>query len=180
MRCSGWSSLAISACSALVLAGPAVAGITIDPAQVQVGGFVDLVVAVPNDHDEYPITHVTIGIPTDFQVAGAEAKAGWTQSRTGPALSWSGGKIAKGQFATFGLRGTAPLNPETIVFNVLLGDKTGKSVTYQARLDVVGHPARDTSARSMARWALVLAVVGGAVALAALLAAAYGWLRAPP
>ena len=72
---------------------------SIDPQRVQTGAEVDLVFSVPNEDDPVGIDHVTLGIPADFELDDAEAKPGWTQSRTGQAITWSGGLIPKGQFA---------------------------------------------------------------------------------
>ena len=108
MRCSGWSSRAIWACSAaaaaLVLPGTAAAHLSIDPAKVVRGHLADLVFSIPNEDDPIAIDHVTLGIPADFDLDDAEAKPAWTQSRTGQAVTWSGGMIPKGTFARFAIR----------------------------------------------------------------------------
>ena len=51
MRFSGWSSLAISVCSALVFAAPAGAHLSVNPDTVRTGALVDLVFSVPNADD---------------------------------------------------------------------------------------------------------------------------------
>jgi uncharacterized protein YcnI len=180
MKCSGWSSLAISASSALLFAGAASAHLSIDPARVTKGDLVDLVFSVPNQSDPMPVEHVTIGIPADFALDDAEAKPSWSQSRTGQAITWSGGRIPKGQYATFAIRGTAPKKVETVLFNVLVGDRNGKSITYRVGLDVAAHGPQDAGARSLGRAALLIAILGGALALGALFTGLYVWLRPPP
>jgi uncharacterized protein YcnI len=180
MRFSGWSSLVISGCSALVFASAASAHLSIDPPQVQVGAAVDVAFSVPNEDDAIGIDHVTLGIPSAFELDDAEAKPGWTQSRTGQAITWSGGRIPKGQYATFAIRGTAPKKAETVLFNVLVGDRTGKSITYRIGLDVAAGGERDSGARSLGKAALIVAVAGAALALASLFAGMYVWLRPPP
>ena len=126
---------------------------------MQPGAEVDLVFSVPNEDDAVGVDHVTLGIPADFELDDAEAKPGWTQSRTGQAVTWSGGLIPKGQFARFAIRGTAPGKSETVLFNVLVGDRTGKSITYRVGLDVA-HGARRTRAPARsAKAALVIAIV---------------------
>ena len=183
MRCSGWSLRAISACSAvfaaLVVAAPASAHLSIYPPSVETGQLVDLVFSVPNASDTLGVDHVTLGIPADFQLDDAEAKPGWTQSRTGQAITWSGGRIPKGQFARFSIRGTAPKNAETVLFNVLVGNRRGTSITYHVGLPVVPHGPQDSGARSLGRAALAVAVVAGILALAALFTALWVWLRPP-
>jgi uncharacterized protein YcnI len=180
MKCNAWSSLAISVCSALVLAGTASAHLSIDPAKVATGAEVDLVFSVPNEDDAVGVDHVTLGIPSDFDLDDAETKPGWTQSRTGQAITWSGGHIPKGQYATFAVRGTAPKRAETVLFNVLVGDRTGKSITYRVGLDVAAGAERDSGARSLGKAALAVAIVAGVLALAALFSGLYVWLRPPP
>ena len=181
MRFSAWSSLVILACSAALLLAPsASAHISIDPAKAKTGAEIDLVFNVPNEGDAVGVDHVTLGIPTDFALDDAEAKPGWTQSRTGQAVTWSGGNIPKGQYATFSIRGTAPEKVETVLFNVLVGDRTGKSITYRIGLDVASKTDEDHGARSLGKAALVVAVIGAALALAALFVGLYLWLRPPP
>jgi uncharacterized protein YcnI len=181
MRCSAWSLRSISACSAvvaaLVLAPLASAHLSINPSAVEVGKLVDLTFSIPNQDDPYGVNHVTLGIPTEFKLDDAEAKPGWMQSRTQQAITWSGGLIPKGEYATFSIRGTAPTTEETVLFNVLVGDRTGKSITYRVGLPVVPHPTADTGARSLARAALIVGIVAAVLALAAGFLGLYLWLR---
>jgi uncharacterized protein YcnI len=180
MKFSAWSSLSISVFSALALAAPAAAHLSIDPAKVARGQEVDLVFSVPNEDDAVGVDHVTLGIPQDFQLDDAEAKPGWTQSRTGQAVTWSGGLIPKGTFARFAIRGTAPAKVETVLFNVLVGDRTGKSITYRVGLDVTATTGHDSGARSLGKAALAVAILAAVLGLGALFVGLYVWLRPPP
>jgi uncharacterized protein YcnI len=188
MKYRGWSSRAISASSAalavLLLVAPAGAEagghFSISPPSVVKGESVDLVFSVPDAADTHGIDHVTLGIPQDFQLDDAEAKPGWSQSRTGQAVTWSGGKIPKGTYARFGIRGTSPPRAETVLFNVLVGDHTGKSITYRVPLSVTAHEPQDTGARSLAKTALIVALAAAVIALAAGFVALTLWLRPPP
>jgi uncharacterized protein YcnI len=178
----GWSSLASSACSALalVLAAPAAAHLSVNPAQVRAGALVDLAFSVPNAEDARGVDQVTVRVPAAFQLDDAEAKAGWTQSRAGRAITWRGGPIPRGQFARFGIRGTAPARAGTVFFNVLAGDRTGTSSTYRVGLEVTAHGPEDHGARSLGTAALVAALVAIVLSLAALFVGLYLWLRPPP
>jgi uncharacterized protein YcnI len=167
-------------CSALLLAAPAFAHLSITPSTIRTGQLIDLVFSVPNAADPHGIDHVTLGIPADFQLDDAEAKPGWTQSRTGQAVTWSGGNIPRREFARFTIRGTAPYKPETVLFNVLVGDRTGKSITYRVGVDVLDHGPEDQGARSLGKAALIVAIVAAAFALGALFLGLYLWLRPPP
>ena len=184
MKCSGWSSRVISGSSAafaaLAFAGAASAHLSIVPPTVVKGQLVDLVFSVPNEGDAYGVDHVTLGVPQEFALDDAEAKSGWSQSRTGQAVTWSGGTIPKGTYARFGIRGTAPARAETVLFNVLVGDRTGKSITYRVALDVTAHGPRDAGARSLAKAAIIVAITAAAIALAAGFMGLYISLRPPP
>src|SRR4029079_18782343 len=169
----------ISVCSALVFASAASAHLSIDPKRVQPSAEVDLVFSVPNEDDAVGVDHVTLGIPTDFQLDDAEAKPGWTQSRTGQAITWSGGLIPRHQFATFSIRGTAPAKVETVLFNVLVGDRTGRSITYRVGLDITATSTEDNGAPTLREAALGVAIVAAILAVAALFVGLYVWLRPP-
>jgi hypothetical protein len=63
---------------------------------------------------------------------------------------------------------------------VLVGDRTGKSITYQVGLDVVRSTTRDNGARSLGKAAIAVALVAAALGLIALFVGIYVWLRPPP
>ena len=179
MRFSAWSSLSISVCSALVLAAPAAAHLSVNPSRIHTGQLADVTFSIPNADNKIGIDHVTLGIPTDFQLDDAEAKPGWTQSRTGQAITWSGGLIPRHQFATFSIRGTAPAKVETVLFNVLVGDRTGRSITYRVGLDITATATEDNGARTLGKAALGVAIVAAILAVSALFVGLYVWLRPP-
>ena len=180
MKYSAWSLRVISVCSALVFVPSAWAHLSVSPTRVSVGEAVDLTFSAPNEDDDLGIDHVTLTVPSGFDLDDAEAKPGWTQSTSGDSVSWSGGRIPKGQYATFGIRGTAPASPGTVTFKVLVGDRSGKSITYQVGLDVVASTSRDNGARSLGKAAIAVALLAGLLALAALFVGIYVWLRPPP
>ena len=179
MRFSAWSSLSISVCSALILAAPAAAHLSVNPSRIHTGQLADVTFSIPNADNKIGINHVTLGIPTDFQLDDAEAKPGWTQSRTGQAITWSGGLIPRHQFATFSIRGTAPAKVETVLFNVLVGDRTGRSITYRVGLDITATATEDNGARTLGKAALGVAIVAAILAISALFVGLYVWLRPP-
>jgi uncharacterized protein YcnI len=151
-----------------------------NPSRVHTGQLADITFSIPNADDPIGIDHVTLGIPADFQLDDAEAKPGWMQSRTGQAITWSGGRIPKGQYATFSIRGTAPTKVETVLFNVLVGDRTGKSITYRLGLDVTAASSQDKGARTLGKAALGVAILAAVLALGALFVGLYLWLRPTP
>jgi uncharacterized protein YcnI len=152
----------------------------VNPSRVHTGQLADITFSIPNADDPIGIDHVTLGIPADFELDDAEAKPGWMQSRTGQAITWSGGRIPKGQYATFSIRGTAPTKVETVLFNVLVGDRTGKSITYRLGLDVTAASSQDKGARTLGKAALGVAILAAVLALGALFVGLYLWLRPTP
>jgi uncharacterized protein YcnI len=180
MRFSAWSLRVISICSALVFVPSAWAHLSVSPTRVSVGEAVDLTFSAPNEDDAVGIDHVTLRVPPGFDLDDAEAKPGWTQSRAGDAITWSGGQIPNGDYATFGIRGTAPKTPGTVTFNVLVGDRTGKSITYRVGLDVVKSTTRDNGARTLGKAAIAVALLAAVLALSAIFVGIYVWLRPPP
>jgi uncharacterized protein YcnI len=180
MKFSAWSLLSISVFSALAFAAPAAAHLSLNPSRIHTGELADITFSIPNTDDPVGIDHITLGVPADFQLDDAEAKPGWTQSRTGQAITWSSGRIPNHQYATFSIRGTAPSKAETVLFNVLVGDRTGKTITYRVGLDVTAIAAQDKGARTLGKAALGVAIVAALLALGALFVGLYLWLRPPP
>jgi uncharacterized protein YcnI len=180
MKYSAWSLRVISVCSALVFVPSAWAHLSVSPTRVSVGEAVDLTFSAPNEDDDLGIDHVTLTVPSGFDLDDAEAKPGWTQSKAGGSVTWSGGRIPRGEYATFGVRGTASKTPGTAMFKVLVGDRTGRSITYQVGLEVVRSTSRDNGARSLGKAAIAVALLAGALALVALFVGIYVWLRPPP
>ena len=180
MRFSAWSLRVISVCSALVFVPSAWAHLSVSPTRVGVGATVDLTFGAPNEDDALGIDHVTLTVPQGFDLDDAEAKPGWTQSHSGGAITWSGGRIPQGEYATFAIRGTAPKTAGPVTFNVLVGDRTGKSITYRVDLDVVKSTTRDNGARTLGKAAIAIALAAAALALVAVFVGIYVWLRPPP
>jgi uncharacterized protein YcnI len=182
MKCRRWSSLGISACSALALVVPAAtaAGVDVSPQRIDPGATARLVFWVPNDGKQ-PISSVAIGIPADFRLGEAEAKGSWKTSIRSRTASWDGGRIAPGQFAFFSITVKAPAVEERAVFSILASRDGGQTMTYQAQVSVVpAQPTRDRSARTIATIALIVASVAALVALAGGLLALWLWLRPRP
>jgi uncharacterized protein YcnI len=180
MRCSAWSSLAISVCSALVLAATAAGGVQISPTRIDPGATARLFFWVANDGTT-AIDGVAIGVPTDFQLAEAEAKAGWKTTVHSRTATWDGYKLRPGQFAFFSVTVRAPATEERALFSVLASTVKGGTSTWQARVDVVkAAPVHDDRARVTATIALIVAAAALLLALAGGILALWLWLRPRP
>jgi uncharacterized protein YcnI len=180
MKCSAWSSLVISVCSALALAAPAGAGVDISPQRIDPGTTARLVFWVTNETKQ-PVTAVAIGLPDDFQLAEAETKGSWKTSVHARTATWEGYRIAPGQFAFFTVTVRTPKREERGVFSILASKADGTTATWPATINVVpAQPTRDSSARLTALIALVVASVAVVLALAGGILSLWLWLRPRP
>ena len=77
MRCSGWSSLAISACSALalVLAAPAAAHVVASPTFLASQSSESIGFEAPNERDD-PMTSFTLSAPDGIEIEHAHPVEG--------------------------------------------------------------------------------------------------------
>jgi uncharacterized protein YcnI len=180
MKCSAWSSLVISACSALALAAPAAAEVDISPQRIDPGSTSRLVFWVTNETKQ-TVTAVAIGVPADFQIGEAEAKGSWKTSVRARTATWEGYRIAPGQFAFFTITVRTPNRDERGVFSVLVSLAGGTTLTWPATVSVVpAQPVRDSDARLTATIALAVASIAAALALASGLLGLWLWLRPRP
>jgi len=121
----------------LGLALPALAHVTINPGSAQQGGFTKVAFRVPNERDDASTTRIEVTFPTDHPLAFVSVKPvpGWdvkvvdgklpkpvtteygelTEAVT--KVTWSGGKIAPGQFQEFEVSmGALPTDTDQLVF----------------------------------------------------------------
>lgn len=113
MRCSGWSSLAISACSALLLAAPAGAHIVATPTFVASEGSSSIVFSGPNERTA-PMTGFSITVPSGLRIEHAHEVEGWTESLEGGTATWTGGTLAPETEKSFGATIAADAEPGVV------------------------------------------------------------------
>jgi uncharacterized protein YcnI len=160
MRCSGWSSLAISVCSAaLVLAAPAAAHVTVLPPFVSAGDTASLSLTGPNERDE-PMTSFELSVPNDFRVVHVHPADGWDERVQGSTATWTGGSLAPGAETTFRLELEAPSAPGPALLEAVQRYPGGDVVTWGVALTVT--PESSSSSQNLG-WALVTALIGVAV-----------------
>jgi hypothetical protein len=140
MRCSAWSSLAISACSALVFAATAEAHVVSMPSYVRAGETSSILLSVPNERPK-PMRGVTITVPRGFRIVGARPVAEWTADVQGRTATWSGGALPVAVTAHLALELEAPEKP-----------------------GVVTLLAKESYADGAVRWPVSLTIVPGAQA----------------
>ena len=117
MRCSGWSSLAISACSALlalVFADAAAAHVVAMPTYVASKGSDSILLAVPNEREK-PMTSFVVKAPSGLEISHVHPAPGWDESTEGTSTAtWSGGSLPPRKEVGFRLTLTAEAQPGTL------------------------------------------------------------------
>ena len=117
MRCSGWSSLAISACSgiaALVLAGPAAAHVVAMPTYVASKGSESILLAVPNEREK-PMTSFVVKAPSGSRSRTCiRSPGGTSRRRVRPPRPGPGRSLPPRKEVGFRLTLTADAQPGTL------------------------------------------------------------------
>jgi len=150
MRRTALVALAAAALTVLV-AGPAVAHVTVNPREAAKGGFAELTFRVPNEMDNASTTKLEVSFPTDTPIASVSVRPlpGWqvavaktklaqpVQTDDGEItegvsrITWSGGKIAPGQYENFSVSaGPLPENADQLVFKALQTYSNGEVVRW--------------------------------------------------
>ena len=136
MRCSGWSSLAISVCSALLLAAPAAAHVYPRPSYVEGGRTSTISLSVPNER-EAGMTSIEITAPDGFRMIAAQPPAGWTAEVNGRVARWSGAPLPARGSATLTLELRAPAESGDVELTATERFADGGTVTWPVALTVV-------------------------------------------
>jgi hypothetical protein len=155
MRCSGWSSLAISACSALALATAAHAHVVATTPYVDAGATSELSLEVPNEREQ-AMTGLHVSVPADFRVVAASGPAGWQSEVERASVSWSGGRLEPASLTTFALTIEAPAAPGPASLSATQRYPGGATVRWPVAITVL--PAEEQS-QQLGR-ALVVGLVG--------------------
>jgi uncharacterized protein YcnI len=166
MRCSGWSSLAISTCSALLLVGTASAHVFGNPQFIPSGSTETIRFDVPNERKE-PMTGFVVRVPAGLVIEHAHPADGWQERLEESTATWTGGSLAEFASVNFGvsLKATAPPGP--IALETEQTYDSGAVVRWPVSMTVV--PANENS-QNFALAAIVgllgLLVVGAVAILA--------------
>jgi len=214
-------TISAAAATVVLLAVPALAHITVTPGSAQPGSAAELTFHVPNEESKADTTKVDVKIPTGHPIADllVAPVPGWAISvktvtlakpiitddgkftQAVAEVSWSGGKIAPGQYQDFSVQADPlPTGVSELAFKTLQTYSNGDVVRW-IDLPQPGQPAPDhpapmltlTSAASVAHavgipggtphgtgsdgTARVLAIAGLALGLLTIAAAALGLRR---
>jgi uncharacterized protein YcnI len=147
MRCSGWSSLAISVCSALLLAAPAAAHVIAQPAFLPSGSSASISFSGPNERDA-PMTGFSLTAPDGIVLEHAHKVDGWDESLQGSTATWSGGSLAPDVEETFGATMEAEAKPGVIQMTAEQHYDDGSVVTWPVALTIT--PEEDNPSQNLA------------------------------
>lgn len=145
--------------AALLFASVAAAHVTLNPNEWEAGGFARFAVRVPNERDNADTIEVTVRFPQSIISASFQPKPGWQRSIEMEPLdepveeegeqitehiasvTWTGGKIAPGEFEEFGVSFQVPETPgEDLVLPAIQTYSNGEVVRW------IGAPDSDTPA----------------------------------
>jgi uncharacterized protein YcnI len=135
--------------AALVFTSVAAAHVTLNPGEWEAGGFARFAVRVPNERDNADTIEVTVRFPQSIISASFQPMPGWKRTIEMEPLdqpideegeqitehiasvTWSGGKIAPGEFEEFGISFRVPETPgEDLVFPSLQTYSNGEVVRW--------------------------------------------------
>jgi uncharacterized protein YcnI len=135
--------------AALLFASLAAAHVTMNPEEWEAGGFARFAVRVPNESDNADTIEVTVRFPQSIISASFQSMPGWKRSIEMEPLdqpveeegeqitehiasvTWSGGKIAPGEFEEFGVSFRVPETPgEDLVFPSIQTYSNGEVVRW--------------------------------------------------
>ncbi|MGZ8648550.1 MAG: YcnI family protein [Solirubrobacteraceae bacterium] len=123
----------VVAAAALVAVPAAWGHVTVNPNEVPAGSFARFDLRVPNEEQSADTTKVTVQLPEGLLFTSFQPKAGWTRTVTMKKLdkpvtsddgtvteridtvTWSGGKIAPGEFDEFGFSAKVPDTEGTVL-----------------------------------------------------------------
>ena len=170
MRCSGWSSLAISVCSALalLLAAPAAAHVVASPTFLPSKSAESISFEVPNERDD-PMTSFTLTPPEGLRIEHVHPADGWNVGLVnGTTALWSGGSLEASATATFGVTLEADVDPGIVTLQAKQLYDSGAVVEWPVALTVT--PAEQSPSENIALAGVVgligVIVVVGVVLLA--------------
>lgn len=172
MRCSGWSSLAISVCSAaaLGLAGPAAGHVVAAPPFISSGSSESVTFSGPNERD-IAMTEFALTVPAGLEIEHAHETEGWNGSIDGATATWLGGRLAPNEEIDFGVTLAADADPGVVQLDAVQRYPDGSTVSWPVALTIT--PEEEGPSQNLA-----LAGVVGLIGVLLLVAVAMlAWRR---
>ena len=172
MRCSAWSSLAISVCSGLALffAGTASAHVIAMPTYVASGSSQAIVFSGPNERKR-PMTSFAVTVPAGLEIAHTHPVDGWTEESSPTRATWTGGSLAPRADIPFRVTLKATADPGVLQVKAEQGYADGGIVSWPIALTVL--PPKASPSQNLA----LAGVVGLIGVLLVVAVAMLAWRR---
>jgi len=135
-----WAAWLGAFVSALWVAAPVWAHVTVSTDNPEPGGFAVYTVRVPNESDTASTIRVEVQIPEGLAASRYEPVPGWAISLEGGVLVAEGGTIGPGEFVEFRFQARNPESPGELSFPALQAYDDGEVVEW------TGPPDADTPA----------------------------------
>ena len=164
MRCSAWSSLVISVCSALALifAGTASAHVIATPTYVASEGTQTLEFSGPNERKK-PMTAFTVTAPKGLEITHVHPVDGWSEDLSSSRATWSGGTLAPRADIPFRLTVKATADPGVLQMKADQGYADGGIVSWPVAITIL--PAKASPSQNLA-LAGVVGLIGVLIVVA--------------
>jgi hypothetical protein len=164
---------ALSGLLLLVLAGPASAHVVATPAFLPSEGSESIDLEIPNERSE-PMTSFALKAPAGLEIRHVHPVDGWDVELVDETTArWSGGSLALGEIATFGVTLEASREPGTVALESEQRYDSGAVVPWPVLLTVT--PPTDSPSENLA-LAGVIGLIGVLVIVGIALLA---WRRRP-
>jgi periplasmic copper chaperone A len=143
------TTLPVSAAIALLTAPAAAAHVTLNPDAVSADSFARFAIRVPNERGNADTTRLVVSLPKGLVFVSFQPKPGWKRTVTTEKLdppvtvegettteriatvTWTGGKIAPGEFDEFGMSAKVPAGAgKTLVFPSVQTYSNGEVVRW--------------------------------------------------
>jgi uncharacterized protein YcnI len=171
------------ACLALSLPAAALAHGTIRPALVRPGSTSEFTVVIPVTAQSPPVVGLTLTAPTGTEIVdAASSPPRWSATIAGATVTWRGGPIAPGSFDSFGFRARVPSRSGNVAFSARELYADGPAPPFKLNVVLFGGTSAATTSdgggtRTLALFALVIALVAVVLAAASLIVSLARWLR---
>ncbi len=158
MRCSGWSSLAISVCSGigLALAAPGAAHVIPFPSFIPAGDSQLVELSFPNERDRTMVSF-SVTAPPALEIVHAHPAEGWQETFDGSRATWRGGRLAPETAMTFSVELRAESEPGAVELEAVQLFDDDATVEWPVALTVT--PATEEPSQNLG-LAGVIGVIG--------------------
>jgi MYXO-CTERM domain-containing protein len=152
----------------LVLVAPSAAHVGATPPFLAAGSSDTIHLDVPNELDE-PMTGFSVTVPDGFEIVHAHPSEGWDTTFDSSTATWTGGVLATGASATFGVELQTPSAPTVVDLGVVLRYGSSGVVRWPVAFTVT--PADESPSQNVTLVGVVALV--GLLVLAAIVALAW-------